>query len=385
MNKVLHIIRWELLNKVRNKYFIFVTLFTPLLLYILLATNNTQNNYNKRPEVIAIVTNNTQYVRDMSALVNKDSKNSINEKLLLINGGKPTNTAKMADLDNDLHKNLVSAIIYIIESNDSTSYKIVANNHCPPSVINRIETFIEKLNISAKNKIPIKEIESPIITKQSLDTDKSKSGSVLQNKLLNNFILAILYIVIVIYSANQLIRGFNEEKSSRLIEVLLTLATPQQLILGKVLGLILTGVIQAILFKGILSLMTEYSNTNFSISISNEILLLLVLGYLFNIIFFTWLGIKSKSDFHSNSILSFFTIVLTLPIILYSWLISNTHSIFFSLLKFFPVTSVQVTLFEATGNNSPEIYYSVIPMITFILLVWLLTTRSLKNIIDGGK
>ncbi len=80
---------------------------------------------------------------------------------------------------------------------------------------------------------------------QDIETGRD---SFLTVKLVLGFFLAILLFLAVILFGSQVMRGVMEEKSSRIVEVIISSVRPFQLMMGKVLGIGLLGITQFLLW-----------------------------------------------------------------------------------------------------------------------------------------
>ena len=79
------------------------------------------------------------------------------------------------------------------------------------------------------------------------------------------YIITILFYMLIIGSASLLLGNISKEKENRIMEVLLTSATPQQLLTGKILGLGLVGLGQTMLWLGTSYLLLNISGQTFKL------------------------------------------------------------------------------------------------------------------------
>jgi ABC-2 type transport system permease protein len=73
------------------------------------------------------------------------------------------------------------------------------------------------------------------------------------------YTVTLLYYTLIIGSASLLLGSISKEKENRIMEILLTSATPRQLLTGKIIGLGVVGLLQTILWAG-----TAYALLNLS-------------------------------------------------------------------------------------------------------------------------
>ena len=79
------------------------------------------------------------------------------------------------------------------------------------------------------------------------------------------YIITILFYMLIIGSASLLLGNVSKEKENRIMEVLLTSVTPQQLLTGKILGLGLVGLGQTLLWFGTSFLLLNLSGRTFKL------------------------------------------------------------------------------------------------------------------------
>jgi len=79
------------------------------------------------------------------------------------------------------------------------------------------------------------------------------------------YIITLLFYMLIIGSASLLLGNVSKEKENRIMEVLLTSVTPQQLLTGKILGLGLVGLGQTLLWFGTSFLLLNLSGQTFKL------------------------------------------------------------------------------------------------------------------------
>lgn len=79
------------------------------------------------------------------------------------------------------------------------------------------------------------------------------------------YTVTLLYYVLIIGSASLLMNSVSKEKENRIMEVLLTSASPRQLLTGKIIGLGLVGLLQTILWGGTTYLLLSVSGRTFNL------------------------------------------------------------------------------------------------------------------------
>jgi len=241
MNHLGLITKREFLNKVKNKSFILMTFLSPLIMVgvITLVVYLTQLN-NDKVRTISVL--------DESKLFANEFVSSDNTKYDILQG-----------IDLETAKALVQeaenyGLLYIPkgDSIDAIADKIKFYSEDSPSLIvmDKIEDKIEEKarNIKLKNSgldpVVINELRVKINTNlETFEGEKtSKIGSGL--KLIFGGAAGYLLFMFIIIYGNMIMRSVIEEKTSRIIEVIISSVKPIQLLLGKIFGTSLAGITQ---------------------------------------------------------------------------------------------------------------------------------------------
>ena len=189
--------------------------------------------------------------------------------------------------------------------------------------------------------LPVRGLESP-----------SKS---LSSRLTGLFTIIIVWILISVYGS-QIAMGIGEEKSSRVVEVLLSAVRPVQLLVGKVLGIGLLALIQAaamlvvFIVAGFASGSSLVHGATLGVVIAGAVFI--VLGYAFYCTAYAAAGslVSRQSDVNST------ILPVQLPLIVayalsYTVLYANGASTFYRVLGFLPPTApVAMPVLYAAGD-----------------------------------
>ncbi|ASU35344.1 ABC transporter permease [Mucilaginibacter xinganensis] len=239
MNKVLLIIQREYLTRVRKKSFIIMIFVVPLLILGmgavigLVAKNSTELN---EQQVVKVIDESGVFAGKF-----KDQKN------LKFETTKQSITALKAELKKD--ENL-SALQIPANYTKKDAINILSKKKPGITLTEKIETQMNDIALNngmIKNHIDTALLHS-IKSNLSLNTvEITETGDNKTNLGANigvGIACAILiYLALFIYGA-QVMRGVIEEKTSRIIEVIISSVKPFQLMLGKIIGVGLVGLTQ---------------------------------------------------------------------------------------------------------------------------------------------
>jgi ABC-2 type transport system permease protein len=243
MNKVLLIIQREYFARVKKKSFIVMTFLVPALILAmyaiigLLVANSDDLNKERVVNVI-----------DESGLFTTRFHNQRNIKF----NKSPRN---IADAKADLKKNDESFLLIIPkEYTQKGAVQIYSEKKPNFTVVDEIEDQMNEVSNGSNlvkagiDTAKLHGIKSNIDIKARQITDKGEEDASIGAAYGAGIAGAILiYISLFIYGA-QVMRGVIEEKTSRIIEVIVSSVKPFQLMLGKIIGVGMVGLTQFLLW-----------------------------------------------------------------------------------------------------------------------------------------
>jgi len=152
------------------------------------------------------------------------------------------------------------------------------------------------------------------------------------------YIVIMMLMFLVLTSGQLLIRSVVEEKSNRVIEVLLSSCSARDLMVGKILGLSGLGILQMLLW-GIIGLGIALK-TGADVFVLQNVLLSLVyfiLGYLLYAAIFVAAGSPVTTEQEAQQITTYVSLLLVFPIVLAMPAMQNPDSLWIRILSFIPV------------------------------------------------
>ncbi|MES2274634.1 MAG: ABC transporter permease [Bacteroidota bacterium] len=243
MNKILLIIQREYLTRVKKKSFVVMTLLVPgliLAMYAIIALIYANSDEINAKHLVQ--------VHDESGIFKGKFHNK--KTLLFADNNKPLDEAKA-----DLKKNHDDFLLIIpTDFTKQDGIKILSESKPNFTIVGTIEDQMNQIasgNSMVKAGIDtakLNAIKSDISIKAMEVTDKGVKDSSIGAAYGAGIAGAILiYISLFIYGA-QVMRGVIEEKTNRIIEVIVSSVKPFQLMLGKIIGVGMVGLTQFMLW-----------------------------------------------------------------------------------------------------------------------------------------
>lgn len=244
MNKILLIIQREYFSRVKKKSFIVMTFLTPLLIagvYALIgffAYKGIKDTHDK----VAVVSTNKTLTEKLSA----------NQNVAYVYIDKSLEQAKK-----DLSKADYDYILYLPEFSLAAPKGVELFGAKQPGMsLNRrisgdIEELIktQKLKESGISQTDLDKLKTSvdISTKKIAETGKEEESSAGASTFIAFTAGVLMFMFIMMYGI-QVMRGVIEEKTNRIIEVIVSSVKPFQLMMGKIVGIALVGLTQFMLW-----------------------------------------------------------------------------------------------------------------------------------------
>lgn len=244
MNKTWLIIQREYWTRVKKRAFLLLTFLSPLLFASLIIAPVLINK--------ATTTQHTVYVIDHSGKFYEQLPESGSIHYIYMSTDPP-----QEEIIQEVIKQNPSAFILTIpdfELNDPRGFRIISEKS-PSIALNRtINSALEKRikGLKIKQSGISKELLSSLevdINLQNiiLSEEGAKKGSTAAASIVSFIGGFLIYFFIFMYGG-QVTTGVHEEKSSRIVEILISSVKPFQLMLGKIIGIALVGLTQFVLW-----------------------------------------------------------------------------------------------------------------------------------------
>jgi ABC-2 type transport system permease protein len=406
MHKIWLIIKREYLVRVRKKSFIVMTLVGPLLMAALLIVPTYLANESQEIRTIAIEEDGFEFSNQL-------------EDTEFLNFSKiPSEEASL--LKTNFEESSYYALLYIEKEN----FTLYSNQQISLSVSNDIENQLEKIIEHQKLKAAgidltiLEEAESIVnIVTKIISEDGNTSNSQAEASMGIGFICGILIYMFIFMYGTMVMRGVIEEKTSRIVEVIISSVKPFQLMMGKILGVALVGLTQFVLwilltfvlatiaefaFIDASSMTTELNPEQQSIILSKisnltgginllqifiSFIFYFLAGYLMYSALFAAVGSAVDAEADTQQFVLPITIPLLLSFILIQPIMENPDGPLAFWMSIIPFTSPVIMMVRLPfGVENWELALSVgILIFSFILTTWLAGKIYRTGILMYGK
>ena len=378
MVQIFHIIKWEFINRIKTKLFIFTTFVLPILIggmtYLptILIDLEPENSTN-----VGLV-----YSDDTSLLVNR-FQNQTYSGLTLKNGlpqfqfvrYDSEEEALDSVLNNgiDVYMHIPSSILDTGKVNyysrSLSNIKIYTNLR---RVLNQLVVEQRMLNQNIDLAL-VKSLNKKIDfeTFELDDFGEASKGNEFSSFLVPYLFLMILFMT-VFMSGQLLLRSVMEERTSRTIEILLCSVTPDELMKGKILGLGALGTVQMLFYLILGILATKYKGwALIDYSQIPFFLIYFLTGYLFYAAIFATMGTFFTSEQEAQQSSGIISIIAVLPIAFASYFITNPGSSFTIACSYFPPLTPFMMIIRL-GTESVERNEIFLTTVLMVFSCWFL-------------
>jgi ABC-2 type transport system permease protein len=382
--KLLTVAKWEFVEKARTKAFLISLIATPLIMGAFAAL----------PSLLALRGDSDTkkfafYDETMS--LREGAQERLNKKYKLENG-KPnfdlvpvdTRIMKRADFLKDYTARVFKGDftgLVIIPADVETTHQIEYRSDNVGNIrdIGSLESAIEKTlaeQAAVKRGIDVatyKSLAQPVETKS---IKVSKTGEAKESGFGEAFGVAygsVLILFILILGTGQiLVRGLVEEKSNRIMEILVSSCSPFELMMGKLVGLSGLGIVQALVWSVFGIAAVSYFGAPITALSSVPItLVFMLLGYLLYASLLLGLGSLTTTDQEAQQVTSYATMLLVLPVTMIVLVLQNPNSLVARALSFFPFTAPTIMAMRMAIQMPPvwEIALSMVLLVVATVVV----------------
>lgn len=410
MRKILSVIKREYLQVVRTKAFIIGTILGPVFMAAIIFVPVLVSTVSvERQERIGVVDATQEIFMELDKKLDHKLKDGrrryiLEEYKLPEDIDSLRNELNQMVLDKEL-----SAYIFIPEDISDGSFAEYVSQHVAD--FDKIRNINEALNSVIIEKRLKKEGLDPqkiadYIRRVRLKTIKVTKKGVEEDTggtfIISYFLVLILYMSLFFYGAI-ILRGVLEEKTSRVVEIILSSLRPFQLMLGKILGIAAVGFTQYIIWALFGLTASQYSGSIIKGMVSSAdtlkiptipayifvyFVLFFILGYFLYGTIYAAVGSMVNSEKEAQQLLFPVSMFLIIPILLMMYVIRSPNSTFSVVLSLIPFFAPILMLLRICILLPPfiQIAGSIIFLVLAVLLmVWIAAKIYRVGILMYGK
>ncbi|GBD87841.1 ABC-2 family transporter protein [bacterium BMS3Abin03] len=389
MHKTLIIAKWEYLEKIKTKAFVLSLVVTPLIiiLFSVLPALLSQKE-DMRTKVIGVVDTSGVFFNGLQKELEEYRIDNNQPNYVLINlSGRNKNLAELkSKADKDVLDKAIEGYMLILNAG-TDSLKVDYRSEKIGS-FKDLKIFNEKINkLRVQHELRAKGLNPEVadILQNNVEINLikiEKSGEDGRPDFMvvffSSFIFILLLMMMVIYSGQMLVRSLIEEKSNRIIEILISSCKPEELLAGKILGLSALGLTQILIWSLIaVALIGGAVIPPSAFENILPMLLYFILGFLFYTTIFVGVGSIVNTEQEAQQFTTYISLLLILPVVFTMPAIENPDSLLIKILTYIPLTSPSIMLLR--------LKIAPVPLSDIIITLAIISTSTLVMIKIAAK
>ncbi|MCW2121068.1 ABC transporter permease [Flavobacterium sp. 7A] len=251
------IIKREFISKVRNKSFVVMTFLSPLLFVAITVFISYLSSMKSDTKRIAIHDPSGIFVKELIVQNKKEAEYKYVD----------LSPIEVQYLKDSITNQSYEGLLLIPNTTDPTALEnkiqLIANTSPSISFIENIQDVIGKkitqLNLEKAHidTLAIKKAESHVVLNLAKTSGEETIQGLNEIKIFIGGAFGYLIMMFIIMYGNMVMRSVIEEKTNRIIEIIISSVKPFQLMIGKIIGTSLAGILQFLIWAILgLSIMT---------------------------------------------------------------------------------------------------------------------------------
>jgi ABC-2 type transport system permease protein len=377
-SKALQVARWEFMEKVKSKAFIISLVLMPVIIGAMaILPALFASKIDDESIRIGIIDGTQKLVQSLGERLDRefrlknDQPNYILRNISLGRSFEEDRTEGARLVASDALEGYFSIPETVFDSG-KVEYrtKNVGNFKVQERFSRAIEQVITEMRLSSRGldaelirKLTARVEIKPIKISEKGEESESSFGET----FVKSYIGLLMLIFMVLTSGQLLVRSMVEEKSNRVIEVLLSSCTSRDMMIGKILGLSGLGILQMLVYAlmGVaLALKTDMNLLQpeyFAFTVVYAIL-----GYVFYAAIFVAAGSPATTEQEAQQITAYISMLMVAPFALMMLVLQNPNSLIVRVLSYIPVLTPSVMVLRVSIQMPPM--WEILATITLMII-----------------
>lgn len=378
MRKTLIIFKNELLTTIKRKSFILTLFMLPLIGLIVTLVVGNRDQSSSITSLVSKLTASQEIVLP-SGLVDETNKivDIPDEMVDHLKLYPSQSTAKL-----DLNSGKINAIYLIpddyVQKGEITVYRPDFNPLTGNNANNLVENLINFALLSGNPEV-LNLMDTKPVFKTHLLSPEPQRDPESQFTFFIPYAVTLLFYMVILSSASMMLNSITNEKSNRVIEILLTSITPMQLLSGKIIALGLVGLLQTFVWSGTGLLVLRLSGKSLDLPAEFQLptsilvwgLIFFILGYMVYASLMAGVGTLVANVKEASQATFILIIPLIIPLILLSPIIDEPNGTLAVILSLFPLTS-PVTMMTRLAAGSVPLWQILIAIVLLFISAYLI-------------
>ena len=381
MNRILNIMKWEFMVRFRSKMFL-ISLFMPLIFMVFSIIPAMLMDKGGDSEVKVGIVNHAEHIASKF-------KNNIGNKYQF-DDGKPKywifDYENFDEAKTALQEKTIDAIMVIPAGiMDTSKSKYFARSLSNFKVIDELRNTLSHTVILQRmeNQGVAVEMAESISKRVKMDTfEVNKEGKLTEGNelmvLLGPFFFVFLLVMAVFINGQLLLRSVIEERTNRMVEILLSTVSARELMTGKILGLGSLGMVQILFYLSIGVIFGMVKGIEIVRFDELPILFIYFLtGYFFFASIYATLGTLFDNEQDAQQSMTIVSIIAMVPLMGSFYFMSNPTALVTKILSFVPPMTPFMMILRIS-SDAAEPWEIAATVVLMIVSVWGMMTLAGK-------
>ena len=348
MNKAFAVARWEYFEKIKSKAFLIGLLVTPILMITMTVLPGFfASQEDEESRVVGVIDATGKLIAPFTErfqtryILDSGVPNYVVMPLAV--GPNIDLEAARRDAVDRVSRDEIAGFFVLTGSDTVVEYhsKTVGDFRIAYRIEETIKELVAQERVRTLGLDPgiLKQLEVHLnVRTVKLSAEGEKEDARFETVYISAVIFQMMLFLLIITSGQMLVRSVIEEKSNRIVEVLVSSCSPTELMAGKVLGLSALGLTQMAFWAVIgVALSARFDVTFVALDQGLLLLLYFILGYLFYAAVFIGAGSPFNTEQEAQQITSYLVIFLVLPIAVALPAIQNPGALWIQILSYVPL------------------------------------------------
>lgn len=197
------------------------------------------------------------------------------------------------------------------------------------------------------------------------------------------YVITFLFYIVILTSSSLMLNSVSNEKTNRVMEILMTSITPRQMLTGKIIALGLAGLLQTVIWLGASMLLLKLSGRSFPMAAAIQLpaitmlwgILFFLFGYAVYASLMAGIGALVPNLREGSQLTTLVIMPMIVPLIFISTLLNSPDSPLAVFLSLFPFTSPVTMMLRITATNVP-LWQIGLALLLLAGTAWLLVRAS---------
>ncbi len=397
MKKSIAVARWEYIERIKSKAFLFSLFLTPILMVVVsVFPAYLAGRGDSESKVIGIIDASgevqlplTQKLEERFRLPN-GQPNYLLRSIPIGAGGDFAGARRTADslaLAEALEGYLVVGKDYLRDSIFDYRSQKVANIRLTENLVSALRDVIvaRKLRLNGIDPKVVQELTTaPNLRTIKLTKEGKDEETGFAEIFFTGYLFMMMMFILIMSSGQILVRSMLEEKSNRVVEVLMSSCSARDLMAGKILGLSGLGITQL----GFWAIMGLALSSRFSIPLLPVpslllLLLFLILGYLLYAAIFVAGGAPVSTEQEAQQVTSYLLMILLVPIVLAISVAQDPNTTLIKVLSYIPLLSPSMMILRIPNQmpSVPELAITLVLLVLSIIIMMRIAAKIFRTTI----